>query len=125
MLDKTTIELIYLLKSKDNTMYNVDDVEYRIRHFITDTYRYDNITDNRILIELENAFLEAVENINKKSLKYFVSEFLRMQKANGSEYAYITSLRLLGVKDESGYINGFYDITENKGEGQNGEHRAF
>jgi len=91
MLDKHTIEFIYLLKSKDNTMYNDDDVEDRIRHFITDTYRYDNITNNRILLELENAFLEAVENINKKSLKYFVSEFLRMQKANGSEYAYITS----------------------------------
>ena len=80
MLDKHTIEFIYLLKSKDNTIYNDDDVKDRIRHFITDTYRYDNITYNRILLELEYAFLEAVENINKKSLKYFVSEFLRMQK---------------------------------------------
>lgn len=120
MLNKHTIELIYLLKSKDNTMYNDDDVDDRIRHFITDTYRYDNITNNRILLELENAFLETVENINKKSLKYFVSEFLRMQKENGSEYAYITSLRLLRVKDENGYINGFYNITDNEGEIKNG-----
>lgn len=107
MLDKHTIEFIYLLKRVEST-----DINSRIKKFISDTYRYDDITHNRILLELENAFLEVVENINKKSLKYFVSEFLRMQKENGSEYAYITSLRLLRVKDESSYINGFYDITE-------------
>lgn len=115
MLDKHTIEFIYLLKSVEST-----DINSRIKKFISDTYCDDNITYNRILLELEYAFLEVVENINKKSLKYFVSEFLRMQKANCSEYAYITSLRLLRVKDESGYINGFYDITENKDDIQYG-----
>lgn len=115
MLNKTTIEFIYLLKNTESI-----DIHSRMKKFISDTYRYDNITNNRVLLELEYAFLEAVENINKKSLKYFVSEFLRMQKENGNEYAYITSLRLLRVKDESGYINGFYDITENEGEIKNG-----
>lgn len=109
MLSITTTEFILLLKDRGNTKYRNPILEDRMRNFIADKYLLEKVSDERILIELEMAFLEVVHNVEKQEICNLIEQFLKMQKDHNTKYAYITSLMLLRVQnsDNGDFFNGF------------------
>lgn len=109
-LDKDVVEFIYLLKNRDNTIYNDEDLDERIRHFVKDKYVLDEVSDSRIILELKFAFLEMLDVVSSAGNLFDL--FLTYKATKGIKKAYIYSLQLLPVMRNGKYINGFWDINQ-------------
>lgn len=111
MLDKTTIEVVKVIKN--NSTYVGDDVYARLADYIGDEYMLDGfISKERIQLELEMAFVDVSCNIDAKFRRNFMQQFINKLNSTDIMEAYRSSLHLLQVKDGNGYVNGFWDTEQ-------------
>lgn len=116
MLDKDIVKFIITLKQDKNNS-GKSDIE-RAKDFISDLYRIDTVSDNRLLLELKHTFCEVLRYIKNQEISYFMKRYFEIKEQaeylsgikevyNPEIYALTQSIRLLPVKRDNEYINGF------------------